>query len=91
MYDYVEVAQQLETALGSLKSVEQAVLILRYQNNCSRSEIATQIEISKSTVDRYLISALSKLRTQVLTSTKTCEPDADPRATGTDGMGGGGA
>lgn len=54
--------QRLRNAIDSLPYLQRSVVILRYYNDMELSEIATTMEISLSSVKRYLNTAKDSIR-----------------------------
>jgi len=62
-YQTKDEKQRLNQALNSLPFHEKQALVMRYYNNMKLEEIATVMEISRSSVKRYIASGQDKLRT----------------------------
>ena len=68
-YELAETRVALGPALAALDEREQKILTLRFYGNLTQSQIADQIGISQMHVSRLLTKALTKLRTQLDSST----------------------
>lgn len=53
---------QLSKSIDSLPINERQVIVMRYYNNLKIDEIANALDISRSSVKRYLVSGQSKLK-----------------------------
>lgn len=61
-YQQKDEKKQLQQAMDSLPFHEKQVLTMRYYNNMKLEEIAAAMEISRSTVKRYIASGESHLK-----------------------------
>ncbi len=69
--DRVDAAAELWTLLAELPRRQRAVLVLRYYEHCTESEIAALLGISRGTVRSQAFRALEKLRSRTT-------PDREP-------------